>query len=119
MHRLLVDQNVRIEVAEALREDGHEVVRPCETGVARRDDETLFRWAIDNGFTILTFDVDFAERVYWNPEPHLGIVRLRLEPQTPAHVLPVVRAFLEIYPPEHLRNALVVLTKRKVRIRRV
>ena len=119
MHRLLVDQNVRIEVAEALREDGHEVVRPSETGVARRDDEALFRWAIDNGFTILTFDLDFAERVYWNPEPHFGIVRLRLEPQTPTRVLPAVRAFLKTYPPVQLRNALVVLTERKVRIRRV
>lgn len=118
MHRLLVDQNVRIEVAEALRDDGHEVVRACETGVARRDDEALFRWAVDNGFTILTFDVDFAEHTYWNPEPHAGIVRLRLEPQTPAHVLPVVRAFLSSYRPEDLRNALVVLTERKVRIRR-
>ncbi len=52
MHRLLVDQNVRIEVAEGLREDGHEVVRASETGIARRDDEALLRWAIDNGITI-------------------------------------------------------------------
>ena len=118
MHRLLVDQNVRIEVAASLRKDGHEVVRASETGIGRRDDEALLRWAIDNGFTILTFDVHFAERAYWNPEPHPGIVRLRLEPQTPAHVLPIIRAFLNSYRPEHLRNALVVLTERKVRIRR-
>jgi len=118
MHRILVDQNVRIEIAEALRKDGHEVVRAGETGSARRDDEALFRWAADNGFTILTFDVDFAERAYWNPEPHAGIVRLRLEPQTPGHVLPFLRAFLSSYHPEHLKNSLVVLTESKVRIRR-
>jgi hypothetical protein len=31
MHRLFIDQNIRIEVAASLRDDGHEVV-PCHTG---------------------------------------------------------------------------------------
>lgn len=118
MHRLLVDQNVRIEVAEALRSDGHEVVRAIETNLARRDDQTLFRWAREVGLTIITFDEDFAEYAYWTRELHSGVVRLRIEPQTPEHVIPVLRAFLDSYTSVDLRNALVILTERKVRIRR-
>jgi len=118
MHRLLLDQNVRIEVVEALRADGHEVVRSSETKLARRDDDALFHWATERGLTIVSFDVDFAEHAYWNEEPHAGVVRLRLEPQTPEHVLPVLRAFLNSYTSEDLRNALVILTEKKVRIRR-
>lgn len=118
MHRLFLDQNIRIEIAESLRQDGHTVVHATEAGLRVRADEFLFRWAVENGYTLVTFDADFAERAYWGREPHPGMVRLRLEPQTPEHVLPVLRRFLATYPPEQIKNALVILTEKKVRIRR-
>ncbi len=118
MHRLFLDQNIRIEIAESLRQDGHTIVHATEVGLRERDDETVFRWAVENHLTLVSFDVDFAERAYWGREPHLGIVRLRLEPQTPEHVLPSLRSFLAAYSPEDMRNALVILTEKKVRIRR-
>lgn len=118
MHRFFLDQNVRIEIAEALRSDGHEVIHASEAGLDRRDDEAVFRWAVERGVAVVTFDVDFAERAYWSREPHPGIVRLRLEPQTPDHVLPILRRFLKAYSPGDFRNALVILTEKKVRIRR-
>lgn len=118
MHRLFLDQNVRIEIAESLRGDGHEVVHASEVKLQCRDDEVPFRWAVDHGMTIVTFDADFAERAYWRRGTHRGVVRLRLEPQTPAHVLPVLNRFLAAWIPEKLQNALVVLTENKVRVRR-
>jgi len=118
MHRLFLDQNVRTEVGAFLREDGHTVVHATEAGLRERDDETVFRWAAANHFTVITFDGDFAERAYWSRDLHSGIVRLRLEPQTPKHIVPVIRRFLAAYSPEELRNALVILTESKVRIRR-
>jgi len=118
MHRLFIDQNVRLEVAFSLRADGHVVIHASEAGLAERDDETILRWASERGLAIVTFDIDFAERAYWTAEPHHGIIRLRLEPQTPAHVLPVLREFLNVYPHEKLKNALVIVTESKVRLRR-
>jgi predicted nuclease of predicted toxin-antitoxin system len=118
MHRLFLDQNIRIEIAASLRADGHEVIHASEVNLGRHTDELLFHWAVERGMTIVTFDVDFAERAYWRRDPHPGIVRLRLEPQTPAHVLPVLRRFLASWPVEKLQNALVVLAENKVRVRR-
>ena len=118
MHRLFIDQNVRLEVAVSLRADGHGVIHASEAGLRERDDETILRWATERGLAVVTFDVDFAEWAYWTAVPHPGIIRLRLEPQTPAHVLAVLREFLKAYPPESLNNALVVLTEDKVRLRR-
>ena len=118
MHRLFIDQNVRIEIAQALREDGHEAFHASEVGLERRDDESIFRWAQARGLAIVTFDVDFAARAFWARDPHVGIIRLRLEPQTPEHVIPALRAFLAAYPPESLNNALVILAENKVRLRR-
>ncbi len=118
MHRLFFDQNIRTEIAEALRKDGHEVVHASEVSLEQRDDETILRWAVARGLAVVTFDVDFAERAYWTREPHPGIIHLRLEPQTPTHVLPIMRAFLAAYTPETFKNALVILTENKVRLRR-
>ncbi len=118
MHRIFLDQNVRIEIAQSLRDDGHEVVHASEAKLQRRADEELFRWAVERRMTIVTFDADFAERAFWRRDPHHGIVRLRLEPQTPKHVLPILSRFLALWPPEKIRNSLVVLTENKVRVRR-
>jgi len=118
MHRLFLDQNIRVEMAESLRQDGHMVVHATEAGLRERDDETLFRWATGNRFTIVTFDVDFAERAYWGRDTNFGVVRLKLEPQTPLHVLPIIRRFLTAYSPDDIKNALVILTEKRVRIRR-
>lgn len=118
MHRLFLDQNIRVEIAEPLREDGHTVAHASEAGLREREDETLFRWAVEKEFSIVTFDVGFAERAYWDREPHHGVLRLRLEPQTPEFVVPILRRFLATYSRADIRNALVILTERKVRIRR-
>jgi len=118
MHRLFIDQNVRIEVAEALRGAGHVATHASEVGLSERDDAAIFRCANEKDLAIVTFDADFAERAIWNRVPHPGIIRLRLEPQTPGHVVPILRDFLAACSPESLRNALVVRTEGRVRIRR-
>ncbi len=43
MHRLFIDQNVRTEIAEALRQDGHHVVHASEVRLQHGDDETILR----------------------------------------------------------------------------
>jgi predicted nuclease of predicted toxin-antitoxin system len=118
MHRLFIDQNVRIEVAESLRHDGYEVIHASEANLDRRDDEELLRFATARGLTTVTFDVDFAELALWRGESHHGIIRLKIEPQTPAHVLPILRGFLATHSQESLENSLVILAEKKVRIRR-
>ncbi len=52
MHRLFIDQNVRIEVARALREDGYEVVHASDADLERRDDESILRYSNARGLTV-------------------------------------------------------------------
>lgn len=117
MHRLLIDQNVRIEVAQALRDAGHDVIHLSELGFCQLDDDSIFFWAQAHQRTIVIFDADFAQHVLANRTAHAGVVRLKLEPQTPEHVLPPLSRFLATYPRERLENTLAVLAERKVRLR--
>ena len=116
MHRLFIDQNVRIEIAQVLREARNVVFHACEAGLQRHPDEVIFRWALHWRLAIVTFDADFAQRTYWGREPHYGILRLKMEPETPEHVLPVLFRFLTAYPHERWKNALVDLSERRLRI---
>ena len=68
MHRLFLDQNVRVEIAEALRDDGHEVVHASGVSLDRHDDESVFRWAVEKGLTLVTFDV------WTSPKKPIGVV---------------------------------------------
>jgi predicted nuclease of predicted toxin-antitoxin system len=76
------------------------------------------RFANARGLTIVTFDVDFAELAFWGRQPHHGIIRLKIEPQIPSHILPILRRFLTTHSPRSLENSLVILTEKRVRIRR-
>ena len=118
MHQLFIDQNIRIEVAEALREDGYQVIHASDANLARCDDEEILRLASTRKLTIVTFDVDFAELAYWASQPHHGIIRPKNEPQIPSHILPILRRFLTTHSQGDLENALVILAENKVRIRR-
>ncbi len=44
--RLYLDQCLRAEVSQALKGEGHDVVRASETGQARADDAQILRMAI-------------------------------------------------------------------------
>ncbi|MFK7928101.1 MAG: DUF5615 family PIN-like protein [Myxococcota bacterium] len=58
--RFLVDQNVPVQVAAALREAGHHAEHTRERGLSRAEDEVLLAVARDEHSTIVTFDSDFA-----------------------------------------------------------
>ena len=64
MHRLFIDQNVRIEVAHALCDDGHEVLHASNANLDRREDADILRFANGRGLAIVTYDVDFAELAF-------------------------------------------------------
>jgi predicted nuclease of predicted toxin-antitoxin system len=45
-HRLYLDQMLRLDVAVALRDEGHDVMRAFEVGQARSDDFEILQKAI-------------------------------------------------------------------------
>ena len=46
IHRLYLDQMLRLEVAQALKDEGHDVLRASEVGQARADDYQILQKSI-------------------------------------------------------------------------
>jgi len=61
--KLYLDQMFRVDVAEALRREGYDVVRTSEVGQARADDEEILQKAITENRILVTLDEHFGDWV--------------------------------------------------------
>ena len=60
---LYLDQMLRLDVAQALRDEGLDVVRASEVGQARSDDQEILQKAIDENRILVTLDEHFGDWV--------------------------------------------------------
>ena len=61
--RLYLDQMLRHEVAQALKDEGHDVLRATEVGQARADDHQILQKAISENRVLITLDEHFGDWV--------------------------------------------------------
>ena len=59
--RLYLDQMFQLEVSEALRAEGYDVVRASEVGHARADDQEILKKAISENRILVTLDEHFGD----------------------------------------------------------
>lgn len=117
--RVLLDQNVSREVAQWLRTFRPQwtVHHTSEVGLQGKSDESIFRWAQQDGSLIITFDEDFADRRAFPLSQHHGVVRLRVWPTTIEETQRALeRLFAEVAGHE-LSGALVIVDRTRIRVR--
>jgi len=79
---LYLDQMLQLDVAQALRNEGHDVVRASEVGQARADDYEILQKAIANNRILVTLDEHFGDWVILPLSKHPGVIRLKIQPTT-------------------------------------
>jgi predicted nuclease of predicted toxin-antitoxin system len=117
--KLFFDQNVRIEVKEELAHDGINALHTSDVGMQRAVDPEILDYAIRHERVLVTRDTDFGSlNIFPLPPLHPGVIRLRISPPLPSLILPKLKLFFETHSPEDVRNALVIISKDKVRFKR-
>ena len=112
-HRLYLDQMLRIDLAVALRDEGHDVLRASEVGQARSDDFEILQKAIAENRILVTLDEHFGDWVILPLSEHPGVIRLKINPTTSANVINLLLPFLRIYSSHQVKNNLVILSPRR------
>jgi predicted nuclease of predicted toxin-antitoxin system len=111
----MLDENVPVELARALRAAGHDVlVIPPELRAA--DDPSVLAFARDAGRALVTLDTDFGSLVFvarQAPPPAVVLIRLRATQVVP-RVAAIVRA---IEATAAARGSFVVIDGDEVRVR--
>ena len=116
--RFLCDMGVSRQVAQWLRDQGHESVHLGEVGLARLPNGgILFGKAIAESRIVLTFDLDFGEIVALSSGHAASVVVSRLRNTCAAHVIERLSATLEAAGDALARGAIVVVEESRSRIR--
>lgn len=79
---LYLDQMLPLDVAQALRNEGHDVMRASEVGQARADDYEILQKAIAENRILVTLDEHFGDWVILPLSKHPGVIRLKINPTT-------------------------------------
>jgi predicted nuclease of predicted toxin-antitoxin system len=113
--RLYLDQCLRLEVAEALRNDGHNVVRASDVGQARADDSEILQHAKSDKRILITLDEHFGNWVVLPLKEHFGVIRLKISPTTFTNAINLLVPFLKDHTQEQFKNNLVILSSKRTR----
>ena len=111
--RLYLDQMLRHEVAQALRDEGHDVLRATEVGQARADDNQILQKAISENRVLITLDEHFGDWVILPLSEHSGVIRLKIDPTTSSNALKLLLPFLRLHSSDQFKNYLVILSPRR------
>ena len=76
--RFLVDENLACSCANAMRELGYEAVHVSEVGLTSTDDTEIVTYAVENGYIIITFDLDFSRIVALSRQFFPSIITFRM-----------------------------------------
>lgn len=111
--KIYLDQMFQQDVAQALRDEGHDVIRASEIGQARADDKQILTTAVSGGRILVTLDEHFGDWVILPLSRHPGVIRLKVVPTTSEKVLELPLPFLSRHTSNELRNHLVILAPRR------
>ena len=118
--RVLLDQNVPRAIIGWVQTQRPEwfVVHTSDIGLDGKHDLEVFAYAQAYGLLIVTFDEDFADQRSFPVGQHHGVIRLRVWPTTIEETQSALSRLLEEVKDEELRQALVIIDRRRIRIRR-
>ena len=112
-HRLFLDQMLRLEVAQALKDEGHDVLRVADVGQARADDYQILQKSISENRILVTLDEHFGDWVILPLSEHPGVIRLKISPTTSENAVNLMLPFLRSYSSNQFKNYLVILSTKK------
>jgi len=111
-YKLYLDQMFRVDVVEALREEGYDVLRASETQQDRADDQQILQRAITENRILVTLDEHFGDWVILPLSQHPGVIRIKVRPTTSERVLIVLLPFLRMHTQEQFKDHLVILSEK-------
>lgn len=115
--KLKVDENLPREVAELMRQAGHDASTVLEQGLGGHADPDVAKVCAAEGRALLTLDVDFANVRRYPPSDFHGLIVMRLVRQDKPHVLGVVRRLCVLLEREPVERRLWIVEEERVRVR--
>jgi predicted nuclease of predicted toxin-antitoxin system len=115
--RFKIDENLPIEVTEALEADGHDAISVADQGLGGAHDSQIAEVCTSEDRCLLTMDTDFSDIRSYPPGSHSGIVVFRLAVQDKKSVLAVISRLARAVEKQSPAEALWIVDEYRIRIR--
>ena len=115
MVKLYLDQMIRVEIADLLRQEGFDVLRASEAGQARSDDKAIMERVIAEQRVLVTLDEHFGDWSILPLKAHPGVIRLKIHPPTVEGLWKYLLPLIKRHPPADFINRLVIVGTRRER----
>ncbi len=112
-----IDENLHSDAAELLRQHGHDALTVYDQGLQGEADPDIAKVCRQEGRAVVTLDLDFSDIRNYPPADYPGIIVLRLDDQSRASVLDVLRRIIPLLDAEPLVGNLWIVQKTGLRIR--
>jgi len=116
--RLKVDENLPNEIAESLNRHGCDALTVRNQGWQGIADDELWGRVQGEQRWLVTADKEFADLRRYPPGSHAGLILLRSSEKSRADYLQLVGVVLDRVKLDEVGGAVVVVTRRSVRVRR-
>ena len=113
--KLYLDQMLQLDVALALNDEGHDVMRASEVGQARADDYEILQKAITEDRILVTLDEHFGDWVILPLSKHPGVIRVKITPTTSKNAINLLIPFLRLHSSAQFRNHLVIVSPKRAK----
>lgn len=112
-----VDENLPVELTDALRAAGHDALSVLDQGLGGAEDPDVASVCRRENRILMTLDLGFGDIRSYRPGQHAGIVVLRPRTQEKHHLLAVLQRLLPILARESIAGALWIVEESRIRIR--
>lgn len=114
--KIKLDENLTLRLLPVLRRHGHDADTVRDEGLTGHADSDVWRAAQSEQRFLITQDLDFSDARQFAPGTHAGLLLVRLREPGAGALLSAVSAVAHEL--QEWQGCFVVLTERKLRIRR-
>ena len=115
--RFKTDENLPIEIAELITDQGHDALTVEDQGLGGTPDEQIAAVCQSENRILVTLDTDFSDIRQYPPGSHPGIIVFRISRQDRTSILSVTRRLLQSLSDHDPKGALWIVDDRRIRAR--
>lgn len=112
-----IDENLPLEVADVLREAGHDALTVVHQGLSGARDEVVWSHSLAEGRSLVTLDLDFSDIRVYLPDARCGVIVFRTADQSKPRVTALAKQIVPALETEPLRDRLWIVEEGRLRIR--
>ncbi len=112
-----IDENLPVEVADALSVAGHDALTVFDQSMAGSPDRIIANAVRGEDWVFITLDLDFADIRAYPPRDFAGLIVIRAKHQDKATVQKIIDRVIRAIDHETLNRRLWIVDEQRIRIR--